>query len=137
MLSLLPDLDSAVGLAFGDMGRFHNNLAGSPVFATMVALAVGGATAVVQPQVATRASLLTLVCYMGHVFLDYLTLGRGVMLLWPFSLERFSPPFPLFYGVRWSDGLLSAKHLVTLVTELAFLLILWLALRRTALWPRG
>ena len=90
VLSLLPDLDSAVGLAFGDMGRFHNNLAGSPVFATMVALAVGGATA-----------------------------------------------FPLFYGVRWSDGLLSAKHLVTLVTELAFLLILWLALRRTALWPRG
>ncbi|HSH75292.1 MAG TPA: metal-dependent hydrolase [Longimicrobiales bacterium] len=136
-LSLLPDLDAAVGIAFGDMERFHNNLAGSPAFGFLVALVSGGAAALVKPQAGMGAFLLTLVCYWGHVLLDYLTFGRGVMLLWPFSTERFSPPFPLFYGVRWSDGLLSAKHLITLVTESTFLLALWLGLRRGVPCPRG
>ncbi|NIV75262.1 MAG: hypothetical protein GWN37_10615, partial [Gammaproteobacteria bacterium] len=49
---------------------------------------------------APRAFLLTLVCYELHVLLDYLTVGRGVMLLWPLSAERFAPPIYLFYGLH-------------------------------------
>ena len=56
--------------------------------------------------------------------MDFLTVTRGSMLLWPFSSERVSPPVHLFYGLGWSHGVASELHLVTLVTELAFVAIL-------------
>ena len=123
-LSLVPDLDAAVGMMLGDLGRYHNNLAGSPAFGLLVALAVGGLVRLVEPSAARRAFLLTLVCYQAHVFMDYLTVGRGVMLLWPFQTERYAPPIHVFYGLRWSDGFLSPHHLVTLLSELVFVVLL-------------
>jgi hypothetical protein len=125
VLSLLPDFDAAVGIVLGDLGRYHNNLAGSPAFGLLVAIAAGGLVRLVDPTAAKRAFLLTVVCYQGHVLMDYFTVGRGVMLLWPFTAQRFAPPIYLFYGLRWSDGLVSPHHLVTLLSELAFLGLLW------------
>ncbi len=128
-LSLLPDLDAAVGIALGNLGRYHNNLAGSPAFGLGVALVAGSGARLVSAPAAPRAFLLTLVCYELHVLLDYLTVGRGVMLLWPLSAERFAPPIYLFYGLHWSDGLVSARHLVTVVTELAFVAVIFAGVR--------
>jgi membrane-bound metal-dependent hydrolase YbcI (DUF457 family) len=68
--------------------------------------------------------------YALHVILDFFTFGgRGVMLLWPLTAQRFEAPFILFYGVRWSEGFLAVAHLTTLLTELGFVLIVWLILR--------
>jgi peptidoglycan/LPS O-acetylase OafA/YrhL len=49
------------------------------------------------------------------------------MLFWPLSAARFESPVKLFYGLHWSDGLVSVKHIWTLLNELAFALIAVLA----------
>ena len=36
--------------------------------------------------------------------MDFFTVGRGVNPFWPFSLERFASPVPVFYGLHWSYG---------------------------------
>jgi membrane-bound metal-dependent hydrolase YbcI (DUF457 family) len=121
-LSLLPDIDAAAGLLLGDMGRYHNNMMASPAFALFMSLVVGG--------IAWRLNgafrpyfLLALVCYLTHITMDFFTNGRGIMLLWPLTEERFTPPFSIFYGVHWSDGLYSSRHIWTAVTELGTILV--------------
>ena len=114
----------------GNLGRYHNNFAGSPAFGVLAALAVaGGVMIMVRRSWARPALILTFVCYEVHVFMDFLTVGRGVMLLWPLTTERFAPPFHLFFGLRWSHGLSSPHHLVTIVTELLFAVALYISLR--------
>ena len=123
-LALVPDLDAAVGILAGDIGRYHNNFAGSPAFGALVALAAGALTWVVRRQLTWMTMSLVFISYQTHVFMDFLTISRGTMLLWPFSTERISPPVHLFYGFRWSHGLVDELHLVTLVTELVFVVSL-------------
>jgi membrane-bound metal-dependent hydrolase YbcI (DUF457 family) len=125
---MLPDLDAAVGIAFGNLGRYHNNFAGAPAFGVLVAAALGGVTWLVRPAAAKGVLLLALVCYQIHVLMDFLTIGRGVMLLWPLSSERFAPPFYLFYGLRWSDGVFSSRHFITVFSELGSAAVLFVAL---------
>ena len=119
-LSLLPDLDSVVGVLANDLGRFHNNFTNSISFAPAVALGVGTAVWLRRRSGFRRWFIVALLCYETHVLMDYFTLGRGVMLAWPFSPDRFEPPLKLFYGLHWSYGWLSAKHFLTLATELGF-----------------
>jgi membrane-bound metal-dependent hydrolase YbcI (DUF457 family) len=117
LLSLLPDVDSVLGLVMGDFGRYHNNLTHSLSVALMVALAIGA--------VAGRGGRerfafwfgLAFACYGLHIVMDYLTWGRGVMALWPMRPDRFSSPLVLFYGFHWSQGWVSPQHLWTLLTE--------------------
>jgi hypothetical protein len=117
--SLLPDLDSAVGLLIGDFGRYHNNGTHSLLIGAAVSLAFAAVMA------RKRRScgfwfLIAAGCYSAHVLMDGATWGRGVMALWPLSEKRFLLPVPLFYGLHWSDGWLSLRHVWTVVTELAF-----------------
>ena len=135
-LSVVPDLDAAVGIAFGDLGRYHNNFAGSPAFGTLVALFAGGVVWLFRRHLARQATVLVFVCYQVHVFMDFLTISRGSMMLWPFTTERFEPPVRIFYGLRWSHGPVSDLHLITLVTESVFVVVLavlvvWLERRRS------
>lgn len=127
--SLLPDVDAAVGILLGNLGKFHNNLAGSPVFATLVAAVSAGIAWLVRKELGRPVFQLSFVCYQLHVLMDFFTVGRGVMLAWPLSTERFAPPFPLFFGLRWSHGLFSESHWITLGSELAFAVLLFLGLR--------
>lgn len=61
------------------------------------------------------------VSYASHVILDFFTYSeRGMMLLWPIDSARYESDVTLFYGVRWSEGLISYHHLVTLISEMAF-----------------
>ncbi len=116
-LSLAPDLDSALGLLLGDFGRYHNNLSHSLAFGVLVALAAGGLAHFLGAGFG-RGFGLALVCYELHVVMDYFTWGRGVMILWPASPERYSPPLLLFHGVHWSKGWLTWSHLWTVGSEL-------------------
>jgi inner membrane protein len=128
--SLLPDVDSVLGVTSGDFGKYHNNGTHSLVFGAVIALFAAwlfwlrGRLPFVPMFVALYLS------YALHVILDYFTWGgRGVMLLWPLTAQRFDSPVKLFYGVRWSEGLLAAEHLMTLATELGFVLAVLLLLR--------
>jgi len=125
-LSMLADLDFLPGILLGDLSRFHNSFTNSAIFCLAVALAVGAAAWLGPRSGFKRWFTLALFSYGLHVLMDYFTIGRGVMLAWPFLLDRFDPPVKLFYGFHRSEGLLSAKHLLTLVTELAFVSLIGL-----------
>lgn len=132
-LSVLPDIDAIPGLLLGDFGGFHNNLSHS-ILTTVLVSATAGAVAWFKMRSGFAAWFgLTFLCYGLHVVLDFFTAGRGVMLLWPISSTRFVPPFFLFYGLHWSDGLISVRHLWTLLTEagtvVAVSLLTWLLLK--------
>ncbi|UCG22690.1 MAG: metal-dependent hydrolase, partial [Chloroflexota bacterium] len=117
ILSLLPDIDSVVGVLTGDFGRFHNNLTHSLFVGFVVALVFGILASWKERSSFWPLLVVALFCYELHVMMDALTVGRGVMALWPFSSVRILSPLPLFYGLHWSDGLRSWSHMVTLLTE--------------------
>lgn len=126
-LSLLPDVDAVVGLLLGDMGRYHNQMMCTPLFALIFSIVTGLAgwhwRGAFRPWF-----ILAFSCYLLHITLDFFTHGRGIMLLWPLSEERFRPPFTIFYGVHWSDGLFSSRHIWTALTEIATFAAVWLLL---------
>jgi membrane-bound metal-dependent hydrolase YbcI (DUF457 family) len=128
--SLLPDLDSIVGVLAGDFGRFHNNLTHSLLVGAAVALVFGAVMRAVRGGGFWFWFGVALASYELHVIMDWTTYGRGVMAWWPLTDARFQAPVFLFYGLHWSQGWLSTRHLRTLATELAFATVSLLALRR-------
>ncbi|MGB3562068.1 MAG: metal-dependent hydrolase [Thermoanaerobaculia bacterium] len=130
ILSLLPDLSSLAALFGGDLSTVHNNWEHSFMVALLVALVIGSVVHLRTGRGFSRWFWLAFACYSLHLIMDLFTVGRGVMLLWPFSGERFSPPFKLFYGLHWSDGWLSTRHWWTLLTETAFALVVIVLVRR-------
>lgn len=126
-LSLLPDIDSIAGILLQDFGRYHNNGSHSLFVGLAVAVAIGSLVWWRKQSGFVYWFGLVLLCYQFHIILDFFTVGRGVMLFWPLSAARFESPVKLFYGLHWSDGLVSVKHIWTLLNELAFALIAVLA----------
>jgi membrane-bound metal-dependent hydrolase YbcI (DUF457 family) len=122
-MSVLPDLDAMVGLLAGNLERFHNARTHSLFVGLAVALLFGAIAFWKGSSWLPFWSLLTLTCYEMHVMMDFSTVGRGVMLFWPFSTERFSSALKLFYGLHWSDGWQSLRHVWTLFTELGFVAV--------------
>lgn len=122
--SMLPDLDGFVGLALSDFGRYHNNLSHSFAFGLFASLL---ATFVIARFVSAAKLYvfgLIFLCYSLHILMDAASVTRGVMLLWPLNENRFGLPWPLFYGVRWSEGFASWHHLISLLNELIFAAVL-------------
>lgn len=118
-LSLVPDLDVLAAIFHRDMTGFHNqgwhSLFVGCLVAPVLGLIIGGRRHFV------RWTLLAWACFEVHVLMDGLSVGRGVMWLWPFSTERFQPPFYFFHGVRWAEGWWAWDHLFTLLNELGWL----------------
>jgi membrane-bound metal-dependent hydrolase YbcI (DUF457 family) len=119
-VSLLPDVDAVLGIITGDMGRYHNQATNSLFSGLAVALILGFLLRWWFGAKFLAAFGLVFTSYAVHLLLDMLTHGRGIMLLWPFSSERFISPVLLFYGLRWSHGLWSISHLWTFVSEIGF-----------------
>jgi acetyltransferase-like isoleucine patch superfamily enzyme/membrane-bound metal-dependent hydrolase YbcI (DUF457 family) len=123
--AMLPDADAVVGMLV-DAQRlpdFHNQCTHCVAFALVAALALSAAARWLLFRDVPWRKLFawTLLLLGSHLLLDWLTWGRGEMLLWPLSDRRFGAPFPLFYGVRHSEGLFSPSHWITLATESATL----------------
>jgi membrane-bound metal-dependent hydrolase YbcI (DUF457 family) len=130
VFSTLPDLDAVAGLLTGDFGKYHNNGTHSLVVCLLVAITFGLAFSWKRRSEYLPWFLIIFASYASHILLDFFTWGgRGVMLFWPVSAERYQSDVALFYGVRWGDGLFSINHLWTLATEAIFILFLWLILR--------
>lgn len=127
LLSLLPDLDVLPGILANDLGRFHNNRSHSFFLGALIAPLVGGAMWALQRSNFRRLTTIAFVAYSLHLVMDYFTVGRGVMLWWPFSADRLTSPMPLFHGVRWSEGWWSANHGWTLLNELGWTALVLIA----------
>lgn len=125
-LSLLPDLDVIPALFFGNISYFHNNFTHSLGCGIMVAVIIGVLVQVTQGGGFKYWFIFALLSYELHVIMDYFTIGRGVMLLWPISDERYEPAIKLFYGLRRSNGLLTLDHLWTIGNEIFFVTLLLL-----------
>jgi hypothetical protein len=132
ILSVLPDFDAIPGILLRDMHRFHNQESHSLIVGAALAAGMAGLFRVWKKNGFWRLLWMFGLSYNLHVLMDFFTLEtRGVMLFWPFSLERYEAAAKIFYGVRWSDGLYSSSHLITVVTEAVFILaaavlLLWL-----------
>jgi inner membrane protein len=129
VLSLLPDLDSVVGVAAHDFGRFHNNITHSFTFGIVVALLVAMVVALKRGKgIGMAWFMFAFACYSLHVVMDFFTAGRGVMALWPFLSNRFESPICFFRGVKWATGVWSGQHLWTILNELLFVGVLALVM---------
>ncbi len=115
--SLLPDVDVVPAILTGNFAAFHNNFTHSLFFGLLMALCFAATMFFLDRKNVWRWLTVALGCYWVHVGMDFLTPGRGVMVLWPFIPERLEPSFFAFYGVHWSEPLTSTRHLLTLVTE--------------------
>jgi hypothetical protein len=122
--SLLPDLDSVVGVAAGDFGRFHNNASHSLFVGLAAALGFAAVMRRLRGKGFAYLFGVSLLCYSAHIFMDSATWSRGVMALWPLTDQRFLFPLTLFYGLHWSNGFLSMRHLITIFTETMFAMLL-------------
>lgn len=132
VLSLLPDGDAALGILFGDFGRYHNNWTHSLLWVPIVGVVTGFVLHGLTGARWRDGFWLAVFCVSLHIAMDYTTVGRGVMLLWPLSAARFQSPLLLFYGLHWSQPWSSPAHLITLGNEAA-----WIALGlATILWFR-
>jgi hypothetical protein len=127
-LSLMADMDSIIGFITGQFGRYHNNLTHSLIFGLLVAVILTGVFAWKQGSSFFLWFVIALLSYEMHVIMDFFTVGRGVMLFWPFSAARFASPVKFFYGLHWSEGWISIRHLWTLITETGFFLLLIIVL---------
>lgn len=132
--ALLPDLDALPGLWLGHMGNWHNQASHSLLLCLPVGLVAYLMARAFKADHPRRWPLAAVMGVTAHVFMDWATVGRGVMLFWPLTTERFQSPIVLFYGLRWSEGLWSPLHLITLANELALiaLVVLWFRWRRTS-----
>jgi len=133
-LSLLPDLDVVAfaagipyGAPFGHRGASH---------ALAVAMAIGVVAALLGPRLGLsrlRTGVFVAVVVGSHGILDAMTDGgKGVSLLWPLTTERFFLPWRPIPVAPIGGGIVSARGLDVMLTELVYFapLLLW------ALWPR-
>jgi len=122
-----PDLDFVAILLFGeseviDHGGFSHSLVAGVIFAFLLAI---GCRPLVKLE-PWRLFVICCACYWVHLLMDVMTRGGGVMLLWPFSHERFAAPIPLFYGAQHSQPLAWKLHLITLANDLGFAAVIWI-----------
>jgi len=122
--SIAPDLDAVIGIVMNDMPAYHNQASHSLLFGLVACVLFLPVTCKLLPEWRVgHVLLLSFTCYSLHLVLDWMTYGRGVKLFWPVLHERFRAPFELFHGVRWSEGVISASHVDTVINECGILLV--------------
>jgi membrane-bound metal-dependent hydrolase YbcI (DUF457 family) len=116
--SFAPDLDIIPGILWNDFSSFHNQWTHSIVWCLFFCLIASSCL----HHLLKKPGLFTTLCIACsasgiHLLMDWATYGRGVMLFWPFSQERYIMQPSVFVGVRWSEGFFSRSHLMTLLNE--------------------
>lgn len=122
-LSLLPDLDFIAGILFGNVGRRHNSISHSLGFSILAGVVAGTCALVARVGTFKRWFLVTSAYFTLHLFMDFWSARRGIMLLWPISNRRVVAPIKLFYGFRWKEPPWSGHHMRMLFTESLFVLL--------------
>lgn len=128
-----PDLDIIAGwLLISDGFTYHGAYSHSLLLAPVFGVLFAGGMKLLRPGVTLgRAWAVGAALYAGHVVMDALIYDtRGVAMLWPILPDRFASPVVLFVGVEYSQWWRWDMHLLTLVNEVAFgVLMLWVSRR--------
>ncbi len=125
--AVVMDADALLGILHGNLAGYHNQQSHSLVAAIAIGVGAGLLGRALTGSGLCRWLSLGLAGAFSHVLIDFLTIGRGVLLFWPITDARFTSPLPLFYGLRWSEGIVSTSHLIMLANEIPILAgLLWL-----------
>lgn len=130
---LLPDVDFVIGWVWPNtiLGTHAGGTHSLPMgFVAALAMSVIGWGVIRRGFL--RIFTLLLAAIWSHVLMDAVTWGgRGVAMFWPITDIRIVSPISIFYGVRHSQPEAWQLHLITLATELVFVLaVVFLSRRR-------
>ena len=135
IVCLLPDLDAIAAWLLGSMERCHNNLTHSLTAALAGSVLLAGLMRRVAGTSWTLGFRFIFTLALSHLVIDVVTLGRGLMLFWPFTLQRYMSPVIVFTGVPWSAHWNSPLYLRMLAEDTCFALavlgVVWLVRRRS------
>lgn len=139
--SVAPDFDIPInmlideGRAFRLHGSYSHSLLLAPLFGLGFALVL---SFIWKDADKRRVFALGTGLYAIHVLMDLVTMdSRGVSLFWPIFPERIACPIGIFVGVEHSDYWRMDLHLLTLVTEGVYAVIMFSLSRYLLLLRRG
>ncbi len=130
---LAPDADIALGLAWG-AGPFKlhggptHSLVLAPLFGLLWASVLRGC--LLRDESSRRAMrwgwlwVLGTAAFASHVLMDWFTPGRGVGMFWPINEHRVGSPIKLFVGVEHSHWKDWQHHVLTVLTETGFVVLM-------------
>ena len=142
-LAWLPDVDVLwVFLGAPDRGLLgHRGFTHTPLFALVVGLAVGAWCRLRRRPGALGLGLAAFLLVFSHGILDGIAQeGRGILYLWPFSIERFHLPWRPIPDAPLGLAFFTRVGLTHLAIEFVlFLPFTLFALGRRVLWtaPRA
>lgn len=123
-----PDFD-LIGYFFIDapLSTYHNCATHS-----LVGVLAGGVLFTIVSRMIVPVRFGTLfaigtLAFASHILIDFLTYGRGLLLLWPFSDQRIEAPFIIFRGVRHSSDVTLGTHLLNLFVDILFAVAVWIS----------
>lgn len=120
------DLDFLPQLITGE--SFHRGLTHSLIFCLSFSAIVGAIASYFWQLSYRQIFLFTLILYGSHLFLDLFTPGRGMQLFLPFTARFFKSPVTIFPAVHHSEGLWHSSHIIPIVFESIYSMILLLGL---------
>ncbi|MBE9126151.1 MULTISPECIES: metal-dependent hydrolase [unclassified Coleofasciculus] len=120
----VADLDFIPQLITGE--SFHRGLTHSLIFTLGFSAIIAIALSYWWKFSYKQLVWITLILYGSHLVLDFFTEGRGIPLFSPFTDTFFASPISLFPGVHYSRGLWHPSHLIPLVFESIYsVLVVW------------
>lgn len=120
------DFDFIPQLITGEM--YHRGLTHSLIFALGFSAIAGFITSYIWKRSYKQLFLFTLILYSSHLFLDFLSEGRGIQFFSPFLDSFFKFPITIFPGIHHSRGLWDYSHLLPISFELVYSALLLLGL---------
>lgn len=122
-IAIAPDLDFIPQILTGV--RYHHGLSHSLTFTFGFSITVWVIAHFLAKPISKRLFLLTLMGYGSHLLLDFFTDGgSGIQLLWPFTEEYMRSSVAIFPSTHHSKPLLDPGHVIFVVFELSYALIL-------------
>jgi inner membrane protein len=122
-LAMLPDIDAVwCGLGIRDAGLIgHRGFTHTPAFALLVGAVAGLVAARRRWGSGWRVALVVALVVLSHGVLDGLAQdGRGIMVFWPLSRDRYHFPWRPLPDAPTGLAMLSRRGLATLFIEMVY-----------------
>jgi membrane-bound metal-dependent hydrolase YbcI (DUF457 family) len=130
LMANLCDLDYLPGLFFGELNAWHHMYTHSIGWVVLAGVGTCLVWKGLEPATEDKCLLIVALALLSHLALDWLTRDGGppfgILLGWPFSLERTVSPIPLFPAVSKPSfaEIWRASNGVPFLFDLVFFLVL-------------
>ena len=122
-IGIAADFDFIPQIITGE--QFHRGITHTLIFAAGFSLCLAWLISRWQKIQFRQLFIITLIIYLSHLVLDWLTAGgNGIQLLAPFSKAYFKSALPLFPSVHHSKNLLNPIHLKFITWESIYCMLI-------------